>query len=47
MKMRFQELGIEIARPSQTTIILQNLPIEKPDTPALQAPGETRRRSAG
>ncbi len=26
MKKRFQELGIEIARPSQTTVILQNLP---------------------
>jgi small-conductance mechanosensitive channel len=26
MKNRFQELGIEIARPSQTTIVLQNPP---------------------
>ncbi len=28
MKKRFQELGIEIARPSQTTVVLQNLPMD-------------------
>ncbi len=28
MKKRFQELGIEIARPSQTTVVLQNLSVQ-------------------
>jgi small-conductance mechanosensitive channel len=31
MKRRFQELGIEIARPSQTTVVLQQLPAEVPE----------------
>jgi len=43
MKKRFQELDIEIARPSQTTVVLQNLPAEKPG-PA-EAADEPRRRS--
>jgi small-conductance mechanosensitive channel len=43
MKQRFQELDIEIARPSQTTVVLQNLPVQKPD-PA-KAADEPRRRS--
>jgi len=37
MKKRFQELGIEIARPSQTTVVLQNLPLQKPDVAAMAA----------
>jgi small-conductance mechanosensitive channel len=37
MKKRFQELDIEIARPSQTTIVLQPLPERKPDTPGAEA----------
>jgi small-conductance mechanosensitive channel len=46
MKKRFQELGIEIARPSQT-IVLQNLPVEKPVPLAAEADeDEPRRRSA-
>jgi moderate conductance mechanosensitive channel len=44
MKMRFQTLGIEIARPSQTTVVLQNLPL---DTPTREMADEPRRRSAG
>jgi moderate conductance mechanosensitive channel len=43
MKKRFQELGIEIARPSQTTVVLQNLPVEKPEP--TEAADEPRRRS--
>lgn len=35
MKRRFQELGIEIARPSQTTVVLQQLPAEP--EPAVRA----------
>ncbi len=46
MKKRFQQLGIEIARPSQATVILQNLPVQEPDTPEEQA-NEPRRRSVG
>lgn len=46
MKKRFQQLGIEIARPSQTTVVLQNLPVQKTDPPA-EVTGEQRRRSAG
>ena len=30
MKKRFQELGIEIARPPQTTVVLQHLPAQEP-----------------
>jgi small-conductance mechanosensitive channel len=45
MKRRFQELGIEIARPSQTTIVLQNLPVQKQDAPAAEAGDERRRHS--
>jgi moderate conductance mechanosensitive channel len=37
MKKRFQELGIEIARPSQTTVVLQSLPFQKPDVSAAAA----------
>jgi moderate conductance mechanosensitive channel len=37
MKKRFQELGIEIARPSQTTVVLQNVPLQKPDVAAMAA----------
>ena len=44
MKKRFQELGIEIARPAQTTVVLQNLPIHRPDAPA--AAGEPTRGHA-
>jgi small-conductance mechanosensitive channel len=43
MKRRFQELGIEIASPSQATIVLQNLPIEKARGPDETA-DEPRRR---
>jgi small-conductance mechanosensitive channel len=45
MKRRFQELGIEIARPSQTTVVLQNLSTQKPDSPAAEAANELRQRS--
>ncbi len=45
MKKRFQQLGIEIARPAQTTIVLQNLPVQKQDAPAAEAADEPRRRS--
>jgi small-conductance mechanosensitive channel len=34
MKRRFQELNIEIARPSQTTVVLQNLSVAEPGDPA-------------
>jgi small-conductance mechanosensitive channel len=43
MKRRFQELGIEIARPSQATIVLQNLPGGKGES--NQAADEPRRRA--
>jgi small-conductance mechanosensitive channel len=46
MKKRFQELNIEIARPAQTTVVLQNLPIHNTEGPA-QAADESRRRSTG
>jgi small-conductance mechanosensitive channel len=42
MKKRFQELGIEIARPSQTTVILQNLPTAA-DAPSADSSAEPRR----
>ena len=45
MKKRFQELNIEIARPSQTTVVLQNLRVEKPEPLAAEAADEPRRRS--
>src|SRR5205085_8582265 len=45
MKKRFQELGIEIARPSQTTIVLQNLPVQRQGALAAEAADEPRRRS--
>ena len=45
MKRRFQELGIEIARPSQTTIVLQNLPVQRQGALAAEAADEPRRRS--
>jgi small-conductance mechanosensitive channel len=45
MKKRFQELGIEIARLSQTTVVLQNLPVQKPEPPAAEAADKPRRRS--
>ena len=44
MKKRFQELGIEIARPAQT-VVLQNLPVEQPVSLAAEAEDEPRRRS--
>jgi small-conductance mechanosensitive channel len=44
MKRRFQELGIEIARPSQATVVLQNLPVEKASR-RDEAVDEPRRRS--
>jgi small-conductance mechanosensitive channel len=43
MKRRFQELGIEIARPSQATIVLQNLPGGKGEP--NEAADEPRRRA--
>jgi hypothetical protein len=43
MKKCFQELDIEIARPSQTTVVLQNLP---PQRPAVAEPDEGQRRAA-
>jgi small-conductance mechanosensitive channel len=43
MKKCFQELDIEIARPSQTTVVLQNLP---PQRPADAEPDEDQRRAA-
>jgi small-conductance mechanosensitive channel len=46
MKKRFQELDIEIARPSQTTVVLQTLPAQKPEPPDAEAADEPRRRSA-
>src|SRR5205085_11474234 len=45
MKKRFQEQGIEIARPSQTTIVLQNLPVQRQGALAAEAADEPRRRS--
>jgi small-conductance mechanosensitive channel len=45
MKKRFQELGIEIATPSQATVVLQHLPLTKPDTAAADGPEEPARRS--
>ncbi len=33
MKKRFQETGIEIARPQATTVVLQSLPMVEPDRP--------------
>jgi small-conductance mechanosensitive channel len=42
MKKRFQELGIEIARPSQTTVVLQNLPTAA-DAPSTDSSAEPRR----
>lgn len=45
MKKRFQELGIEMARQSETTVVLQN-PLPEPEIPATAA-AEPRRRSAG
>jgi moderate conductance mechanosensitive channel len=44
MKKRFQELNIEIARPSQTTVVLQNLTVEQPSLPA-EADERARRRT--
>jgi small-conductance mechanosensitive channel len=44
MKKRFQELGIEMARPAQT-VVLQNLPVEQPVSLAAKAEDEPRRRS--
>jgi small-conductance mechanosensitive channel len=44
MKKRFQEFGIEIARPAQT-VVLQNLPVEQPVSLAAEAEDEPRRRS--
>jgi len=44
MKKRFQELGIEIARPAQT-VVLQNLPVEQLVSLAAEAEDEPRRRS--
>lgn len=41
MKKRFQELGIEIARPSQTTVVLQQLPAA-----AEAEPADSQRRVA-
>ncbi|MFL6792728.1 MAG: mechanosensitive ion channel domain-containing protein, partial [Bradyrhizobium sp.] len=46
MKRRFQDLGIEIARPSQTTVVLQNLSTQKPDAPAAEAAGDLRQRAS-
>jgi small-conductance mechanosensitive channel len=46
MKKRFQELDIEIARPSQTTVVLQTLPAQKPEPPDAEAADEPRRRTA-
>jgi small-conductance mechanosensitive channel len=46
MKRRFQELDIEIARPSQTTVVLQNLSTQKPDAPAAEAAGDRRQRAS-
>jgi small-conductance mechanosensitive channel len=45
MKKRFQELGIEIARPSQTTVILQNLPAAA-DAPEIERSEEPRRKAS-
>ncbi|WP_213769332.1 mechanosensitive ion channel domain-containing protein [Bradyrhizobium sp. dw_78] len=44
MKKRFQELGIEIAQPSQTTVVVQNLPAQQPE--ADEAADEPQRRSS-
>ena len=43
MKKRFQELGIEIARPSQTTIVLQDWPKRESEPSASDAPDGRRR----
>jgi moderate conductance mechanosensitive channel len=45
MKKRFQELGIEIARPSQTTVILQNLPTAA-DAPEIDRSEQPRRKAS-
>ncbi len=45
MKKRFQELDIEIARPSQATVVLQHLPVER--IAELAAAREPQRRSSG
>ncbi|HVX75978.1 MAG TPA: mechanosensitive ion channel domain-containing protein [Bradyrhizobium sp.] len=47
MKRRFQELGIRIAGPPQTTtVVLQNFSADKPDSKAEEAADEPRRRSS-
>jgi small-conductance mechanosensitive channel len=46
MKRRFQELGIKIAAPQTTTVVLQNFPADRPDAKAEDAAEEPRRRSS-
>jgi moderate conductance mechanosensitive channel len=43
MKKRFQQLGIEIARPAQTTVVVRTEPTQVRDS----APDESDRRAAG
>lgn len=45
MKKRFEELGIEIAGPQQTTVVLQALPPVKPNETAVDASQEFGRRA--
>jgi small-conductance mechanosensitive channel len=44
MKQRFQELGIKIAAPQTTTVVLQNFPADRPDAKAEDIAEERRRR---
>jgi small-conductance mechanosensitive channel len=46
MKRRFQELGIRIAAPQTTTVVLQNFPTDRPDATAEDLAEEPRRRSS-
>jgi small-conductance mechanosensitive channel len=46
MKNRFQELGIEIAKPSQTTIVVQNMPPERDARDEAEAADGLPRRAA-
>lgn len=46
MKRRFQELGIKIAAPQTTTVVLQNFPADRPDAKAEDMAEEPRRRSS-
>jgi small-conductance mechanosensitive channel len=46
MKQRFQELGIEIARPSQTTVVVQNYEAPRPQSGEKEDEREPQRRAS-